>query len=225
MAKDGTYKGAFFYQEFLAGVKSEKQASISNLDRRVLAVQSGGDVLDPHKDLATSFAYDGRSGKMTMGTSAGRGTELAMQIVDFDLAGEINRCVEEADAFYALSFNPAYTEVADEYHELKVLVDKPGFSLHEDWLLRSAILLRSAESSPKTRHDRGVTAHAGRSQRRARRGHCPRKFRSATDRATQRRRGRSLQDRFKRHKEPGGIGRARGCLALSRSTCRGRCCQ
>jgi VWFA-related protein len=129
LARDGTYKSALFYQEYLAGVKSEERASISNLDRRVLAVQSGGDVLDPHKDLATSFAFDGRADKMTMGTSAGRGTELAMQIVDFDLADEINRCVEEAGAFYTLSFNPAYTEVADEYHDLKVVVDKPGLTV------------------------------------------------------------------------------------------------
>src|ERR1019366_4362873 len=115
-----------FYQEFLAPVRSEEHASFSNLDRRVLAVQSGGLVLDPHKDLATSFAYDGHAGKMTMETSAGRGTEIAMQIADLDLVSEINRCVEEADAFYALSFNPAYTEDTDEYRDLTVEVDKPG---------------------------------------------------------------------------------------------------
>jgi VWFA-related protein len=146
LAKDGTYKGAFFYQEFLAGVKSEEQASIGGLDRRVLAVQSGGLVLDPHGDLATSFAYNASG--MTMGTSPGRGTELAMQIVDFDLAGEINQCVEEAGTFYTLSFNPAYTEVSDGVSRpqtggRQTRLDGPN----EDGLLRSAILLRSTESN------------------------------------------------------------------------------
>ena len=129
LAKDGTFRSANFYQEFLAPVRSEEHASFSNLDRRVLAVQSGGLVLDPHKDLATSFAYDGHAGKMTMETSAGRGTEIAMQIADLDLVSEINRCVEEADAFYALSFNPAYTEATDEYRDLTLEVEKPGLTV------------------------------------------------------------------------------------------------
>src|ERR1035441_9297744 len=64
-----------------------------------------------------------------METSAGRGTEIAMQIADLDLVSEINRCVEEADAFYALSFNPAYTEATDEYRDLTLEVDKPGLTV------------------------------------------------------------------------------------------------
>ncbi len=36
------------------------------------------------------------------------------------------RCVKEAGAFYTLSFNPAYTEITDEYHDLKLAVDRPG---------------------------------------------------------------------------------------------------
>ena len=39
------------YMRFLNGVKSAQEASIKNLDRKVLAVQSGGRVLGPGNDL------------------------------------------------------------------------------------------------------------------------------------------------------------------------------
>jgi VWFA-related protein len=45
---------------------------------------------------------------------------------DNDLAGQINRCVEDAGAFYRVSFDPPAAERSDEYHELKFVVDKPG---------------------------------------------------------------------------------------------------
>lgn len=45
---------------------------------------------------------------------------------DNDLVGQINRCVADANTFYRISFNPAAAEHADEYHELKVIIDKPG---------------------------------------------------------------------------------------------------
>ncbi|HEY6489940.1 MAG: hypothetical protein WCC26_04485 [Terracidiphilus sp.] len=126
LAKDGTFQIAFFYEQFLAGVKSADRASADSLDRRVLAVQSGGDVLDPHKELATSFGYNGNS--VSMSETGSRSTSITHQIVDFDLAGEINRCVKEADAFYELSFNPASSLARDEYHDLTLKVDKPGLT-------------------------------------------------------------------------------------------------
>jgi VWFA-related protein len=45
---------------------------------------------------------------------------------DNDLAGQINRCAEDAGAFYRVSFDPPAAERSDEYHELKFVVDKPG---------------------------------------------------------------------------------------------------
>ncbi|MGB8261788.1 MAG: VWA domain-containing protein [Terracidiphilus sp.] len=43
-----------------------------------------------------------------------------------DIADWIGRCVAESQAFYTLSFDPPPGAKADEYHELKVDVDKPG---------------------------------------------------------------------------------------------------
>jgi VWFA-related protein len=44
---------------------------------------------------------------------------------DNDLAAQIRSCVGDAGAFYTLSFDPPKTERADEYHDLKVVVDRP----------------------------------------------------------------------------------------------------
>jgi VWFA-related protein len=44
---------------------------------------------------------------------------------DNDLAGQINRCIEDANAFYQISFDPPAAIHADEHHDLKVTVDKP----------------------------------------------------------------------------------------------------
>jgi hypothetical protein len=126
LSKAGTYQSAFFYQEFLPGVKSEDKATIGNLDRRVIAEQSGGRVIDPHKDLATSFGYNGYD--MTLTETASRATEITHQIVDFDLVSEINSCVAEGAAYYTLSFNPPLTDKFDEYHELKVEIARPGLT-------------------------------------------------------------------------------------------------
>jgi len=43
---------------------------------------------------------------------------------DNDLATQIKRCVQDAGAFYTLSFNPPHADRPDEYHELKVVIDK-----------------------------------------------------------------------------------------------------
>jgi VWFA-related protein len=48
---------------------------------------------------------------------------------DNDLVGQINRCIEDANAFYRISFDPPAAEHADEYHDLKVVVDKPDMTV------------------------------------------------------------------------------------------------
>jgi len=47
---------------------------------------------------------------------------------DNDLAGQIENCLADADAFYTLSFDPPPAHQTNEYHELKVQVDKPGLT-------------------------------------------------------------------------------------------------
>jgi VWFA-related protein len=44
-----------------------------------------------------------------------------------DLGDEIANCIGEAKSYYTLSFDPAIAKHVDEYHELKVEVDKPQF--------------------------------------------------------------------------------------------------
>ncbi len=48
---------------------------------------------------------------------------------DNDLVGQINGCIEDANAFYQISFDPLAAMHADEYHELKVTVDRPETSV------------------------------------------------------------------------------------------------
>jgi VWFA-related protein len=43
-----------------------------------------------------------------------------------DVVAQINRCIEDANAFYRISFDPPAAEHANEYHDLKVVVDNPG---------------------------------------------------------------------------------------------------
>jgi VWFA-related protein len=47
---------------------------------------------------------------------------------DNNLAGQIDHCVAEANAFYTISFDPPPAQHADEYHDLKVVVDQPGMT-------------------------------------------------------------------------------------------------
>ncbi len=47
---------------------------------------------------------------------------------DNDMAAQIDRCVQDAGAYYTLSFDPTPAAHANEYHDLKVLVDKPGLT-------------------------------------------------------------------------------------------------
>jgi VWFA-related protein len=84
--------GSERYMLFRNGVESAQQASLKNLDRKVLAVQSGGRVLGPGNDLVR----------------------------------EIDTGIQEASAFYTLSFDPPRADHPAEYHSLHVQIREPG---------------------------------------------------------------------------------------------------
>lgn len=46
-----------------------------------------------------------------------------------DIVSQINKCIADANDFYRISFDPPASEKADEYHELKVVVDKPDVTV------------------------------------------------------------------------------------------------
>lgn len=46
-----------------------------------------------------------------------------------DLAGQIDQCVQDAGAYYTLSFDPPRADRANEYHDLKVQIDKPALTV------------------------------------------------------------------------------------------------
>ena len=48
---------------------------------------------------------------------------------DNDIAGQIDSCISDANAFYTLTFNPPPAEHADEYHDLKVTASQPGLTV------------------------------------------------------------------------------------------------
>lgn len=85
---------SLLYLNFLEGVESVQQASLKNLDQRVLAVQSGGHVLGPGNDLVS----------------------------------QIDTCIQDASAFYTLSFDPSHADHPAEYHSLRVQVGHPGLT-------------------------------------------------------------------------------------------------
>jgi VWFA-related protein len=47
---------------------------------------------------------------------------------DNDMAAQIGRCVQDAGAYYTISFEPPHADGANEYHDLKVLVDNPALT-------------------------------------------------------------------------------------------------
>jgi VWFA-related protein len=82
---------AQLYKAYLAGVASPHKASFMNVYRKVLAVQSGGRVMDP----------------------------------SLDVVQQIESCVRDAGPFYRISFDPFPANHPNEYHDLKVVVDRP----------------------------------------------------------------------------------------------------
>jgi len=45
-----------------------------------------------------------------------------------DVAGLLDTCVKDADAFYSLSFDPSSTDSPGQYHKIEVRIDKPGLA-------------------------------------------------------------------------------------------------
>ncbi|HEY6489778.1 MAG: VWA domain-containing protein [Terracidiphilus sp.] len=82
------------YKAYLDGVRIPHKASFMNVYRKVLAVQSGGRVMDD----------------------------------SLDLLKQIESCVRDAGAFYRISFDPFPADHPNEYHDLKVEVDRSGLT-------------------------------------------------------------------------------------------------
>lgn len=49
-----------------------------------------------------------------------------------DLGSEIEQCARDASAYYTLSFTPPHADGPNEYHQLKVRVNKPGLTARTD---------------------------------------------------------------------------------------------
>lgn len=84
--------------------------------------------------LNRNFVYQAYLKGVTSAREADTG-DLALKVLvtqtgglvlgpDNDLAAQLDRCVADANAFYTLTFDPPKAEHADEYHELKVRVDR-----------------------------------------------------------------------------------------------------
>ena len=99
------------YLSFLSGVRSDQQATFMHLNRKVLAVQTGGRVLAPTENF-----------------TGGLPAALTEFRLDYDLVLQINSCVLEASSYYTLSFDPSHADRFDEYHDLRVQVDPPGLT-------------------------------------------------------------------------------------------------
>jgi hypothetical protein len=95
------------YHHFLPGVRSSAdpalQAPVPHFALPVLAIQSGGLVLDDAQNLQGDSGHD----------------------LEHDIGGyledDIERCVLDASEFYAVSFDPPRAAQPDEYHDLAVL--------------------------------------------------------------------------------------------------------
>ncbi len=82
------------YKAYLDGVRAPKKASFMNVYRKVLAVQSGGRVMDDSPEVVK----------------------------------EIQSCVRDVGPFYRISFDPFSADHPNEYHDLKVVIDRPGLN-------------------------------------------------------------------------------------------------
>jgi VWFA-related protein len=52
---------------------------------------------------------------------------LAMRPSD-DIVQQIESCVRDADTFYSLTFDPPYTAAPNEFHDLKIVIKRPGLT-------------------------------------------------------------------------------------------------
>jgi VWFA-related protein len=103
---------SLIYRAYLNGVQSVQQATFMHLTRKVLAVETGGRVLEPSDDPASSTNDSSLTGFKA----------------NPDLVQQINSCVQEADTYYTFSFDPSHANHPDEYHDLKVRINRPGLT-------------------------------------------------------------------------------------------------
>ena len=69
-------------------------------------------------------------GYLSLPIIAARGGGGVLDARHHKLAALISKYVNEESSFYSLTFDPPRTNVVDEYHHLKVEVDKPGLTSH-----------------------------------------------------------------------------------------------
>lgn len=84
----------YLFEDYLKPVRDFHKAGAGNLSLQVLAVQTGGRVMDPSNDIA----------------------------------GQIAACIGDIGTYYTLIFGVPPAAEPNEYHELKVQVDRPGLS-------------------------------------------------------------------------------------------------
>ncbi len=87
---------SFNYRDYLEAPRSQTDMQPAKMVLPVIATRTGGLVLDSSSDL------------------------------NRDLDRDIALCVAEMRSFYTLSFNPPHTNQMDEYHDLRIEVDRPA---------------------------------------------------------------------------------------------------
>ncbi len=83
------------YQGYLKPVREERKMEIGNMALQVLALHTGGRVMEPSNDVK----------------------------------GQIDACVAEIGEYYTLAFMPPPAAKPDEYHDVKVQVNKPAMNV------------------------------------------------------------------------------------------------
>lgn len=88
----------------------------------------------PYQDFLQGVASVGQARAHTLGLAvlATQSGGRVLEEPDNDLARLISQCVAEASSFYTISFDAPRTNQPDEYHDLKVEVDKPGLVARTD---------------------------------------------------------------------------------------------
>ncbi|HEY1903622.1 MAG TPA: VWA domain-containing protein [Terracidiphilus sp.] len=76
--------------------------------------------------VGVKSATQANPGNLAFEVLATQSGGLVLEKPDNDLTRLIDTCVQDAGAFYTISFDPPRTNAVDEYHDLKVEVSKPG---------------------------------------------------------------------------------------------------
>ncbi len=122
-------------------VQDEYFATIVELSRSLreaqIAVYSVGPVLiDTVTKMFEYQAYvkgvknanDAATPNLALGVLAEQ-TGGKVMVPGNDMAGQIAQCVADANAYYRIGFDPPVTAHADEFHELKLVTDRPGLTV------------------------------------------------------------------------------------------------